>query len=75
MPLISCPDCGAQVSDTAPSCVKCGRPIAAAARAQRPPKAQRGCLELGPFTTCLALGFVLLVAAAYLWGQLARQTY
>lgn len=29
MALISCPDCGAQVSDTAPACVACGRPIAA----------------------------------------------
>lgn len=30
MPLISCPDCGAQVSDRAPSCIKCGAPIAQA---------------------------------------------
>jgi hypothetical protein len=27
MPLITCPDCGTQVSDQAPACVKCGRPI------------------------------------------------
>ena len=27
MGLLTCPDCGAQVSDAAPACVKCGRPI------------------------------------------------
>lgn len=26
MPLITCPDCGNQISDQAPSCVHCGRP-------------------------------------------------
>jgi hypothetical protein len=28
MALIQCPDCQAQVSDQAPACPKCGRPIA-----------------------------------------------
>jgi hypothetical protein len=28
VPLISCPDCGKQVSDRAPACIGCGRPIA-----------------------------------------------
>lgn len=27
MPLIPCPDCGTEVSDRAPACPKCGRPI------------------------------------------------
>lgn len=27
MPLIKCPDCGREVSDQAPACVQCGRPI------------------------------------------------
>lgn len=31
MALIKCPDCGTEVSDRAPSCPKCGAPIAAAA--------------------------------------------
>ena len=31
MPLIACPDCSAQVSDRAPSCLRCGAPIATAA--------------------------------------------
>jgi hypothetical protein len=30
MALISCPDCGSEVSDRAPSCPKCGRPISTA---------------------------------------------
>lgn len=29
MPLIPCPDCGTEVSDRAPACVRCGAPIAA----------------------------------------------
>lgn len=29
MALIRCPDCGTEVSEAAPACVKCGRPLAA----------------------------------------------
>lgn len=35
MPLIACPDCGAQVSDQAFQCIKCGRPLAASGNAAR----------------------------------------
>lgn len=28
MPLVPCPDCGREVSDAAPACVHCGRPLA-----------------------------------------------
>ena len=28
MPLITCPDCGREVSDRAPTCPQCGAPIA-----------------------------------------------
>jgi DNA-directed RNA polymerase subunit RPC12/RpoP len=28
MPLVTCPDCGTEVSDQAPACPKCGRPAA-----------------------------------------------
>jgi hypothetical protein len=31
MPLLTCPDCYGNVSDTAPACIHCGRPMAAAA--------------------------------------------
>jgi hypothetical protein len=27
MPLVKCPDCGNQISDSAPSCIHCGRPM------------------------------------------------
>ncbi len=31
MALVPCPDCGTEISDLAPACVKCGRPARAAA--------------------------------------------
>ena len=36
MPLINCPDCGHQVSDQAPACPQCGRPINTAIVQQAP---------------------------------------
>lgn len=36
MPLITCPDCGHSVSDAAPACIHCGRPL----RAQSQPQPQ-----------------------------------
>ena len=27
MPLIKCPDCGTEISDQAPTCLKCGKPL------------------------------------------------
>ena len=30
MPLVTCPDCGKEVSDSAPACVGCGRPMESA---------------------------------------------
>ena len=35
MALISCPDCGTQVSDRAPTCPKCGAPIAGSSEAAK----------------------------------------
>ena len=34
MALIECPDCGKQVSDAAPACIGCGRPLADFAKEQ-----------------------------------------
>ena len=31
MALIPCPDCGTSISDAAPQCIKCGRPMGTAA--------------------------------------------
>ena len=36
MGLVICDDCGQEVSDAAPACIHCGRPMAAAAEARRP---------------------------------------
>ena len=37
MPLITCPDCGTEVSDRAPACPRCGAPMAAVLPAAPPP--------------------------------------
>jgi uncharacterized membrane protein YvbJ len=38
MPLISCPDCGRQVSDIAPACPNCGRPFNSSVTVALPPE-------------------------------------
>lgn len=72
MALIKCPDCDADVSDAAPACPKCGRPIAGAAspdasRDELAPAQQRG-RKPATFTITLS-SFVLiaLVIAASVW--------
>ena len=47
MPLITCPDCGTEVSDQAPACVKCGRPLGAPQqRSQKPTSSLRAVVLL-----------------------------
>lgn len=67
MALVKCPDCGTEVSDRAPSCPKCGRPIAAgpAAPAAAPPKKK---------TSWLAWGCLTIVVLAVLGGIINRMT-
>lgn len=71
MALIACPDCGNQVSDAAPTCPRCGRPIAvtatppaaAPAPAAAPPKKKGtswGCMAL------LVVGGLFLFLASFL---------
>jgi DNA-directed RNA polymerase subunit RPC12/RpoP len=36
MPLIKCPDCGKEISDQAPTCIHCGRPMSATTQSQPP---------------------------------------
>lgn len=52
MALVRCPDCGSEVSDSAPACPRCGRPIAAA-RAAAPRE--------GPFLQTLNAGCVVVL--------------
>lgn len=64
MALVTCRDCGAQVSNQAPACPKCGRPMAAVKTAgDTTLRRNRGCADL------LILGPVLLaVAGAIIFG-------
>ena len=58
MPLITCPDCGTEVSDQAPACVKCGRPMG---ESQRPHQKSIGGLKLWLFLVALgAIAYFLL---------------
>jgi len=60
MPLISCPDCGREVSDAAPACPHCGRPFQvatpAAAAAPKPVAGIAVAGVLGVLTIVWALG-------------------
>ena len=42
MPLISCPDCGKQISDTAPSCIGCGKVMSQSAAVHSGVVARKG---------------------------------
>lgn len=70
MALVRCPDCGSEVSDAAPACVRCGRPAPFAQQAVVLPNAApnrfvpRSLLALG------AVG-VLTAAVAYTFGKAA----
>lgn len=41
MALIACPDCAREISDAAPVCIHCGRPLATTVTAPAPPVVQR----------------------------------
>ena len=65
MALITCPDCGKEVSDAADACIHCGRPMADANRQQRTVRTresiwwhERG----GNIALLIILGVVLLIA-------------
>lgn len=68
MGLVTCPDCGREVSDRAASCPQCGAPIAAATSGQEPQRVittedsaltrNRGCGDIAIYG---CLGFVILV--------------
>ncbi len=79
MPLLTCPDCGRQVSDVAPSCPGCGRPAAApnyAAFAQ--PQAVAPVPKPGRFPKWIAVvgvaAFVVPVAIGFILSRSAGTT-
>lgn len=61
MALIKCPDCGTDVSNAAPACPKCGRPIAAAKSAP-PQKKTSGC-------AVVVLAIIILAAIGAIFGH------
>jgi hypothetical protein len=70
MPLIKCPDCGREVSDTKLACPKCGRPILApssplvlAPQEPLPPRIPSGAQKRS--TTRLAIGALAVLIVAF----------
>lgn len=67
MALLSCPDCGHQVSDQAPSCPSCGRPLARTSTATHqatapvlPEKKSSGCLTVVLILLAIPVGIFLI---------------
>jgi len=66
MPLIPCPDCGREVSTSAPACIHCGRPLAepasaAVPRAAVPSAASATQKPMPGIVTALVLGVLSIV--------------
>lgn len=59
MALVTCADCAQQVSDTAPACPRCGRPVAPV-RVEQTAKKYKSMMAIG-FVGCL-VGFLLCFA-------------
>ncbi len=66
MALITCPDCGATISDQAPSCSKCARPLRAQQAGQSRPPAPKSGMGTG-----LIIAIVLAVLIVPMVGVLA----
>lgn len=59
MPLVNCPDCGHAVSEIAPACPSCGRPLLAT----NPPKKKSRFLA----ATLNVLGLTSIILGIFLW--------
>lgn len=85
MPLIQCPDCGKDISDSAPACINCGRPMSKPTYNSEPIfKDEKTELDLSMFQTSLApqstpkgcfiipwlIGTGAFIVALYLFSQL-----
>ena len=74
MALVTCPDCQAQISDAAPACPKCGRPMAAAAPVAAPVAVQN-VVTTRPETSVVTWGcliFVLMALVCAVGGALSK---
>jgi hypothetical protein len=65
MALIACADCSTEVSDQAPACLKCGRPIAGRTTTPDPPLQQEPETEAGIY---VLFGAAVLIGLTALWG-------
>ncbi|WP_291779172.1 hypothetical protein [Luteibacter sp.] len=68
MALINCPDCNSEVSDAAPACPKCGRPIAPPVpdtRSVRPSASPKKSSNVSAATVIVAFGFL----AWFIYGK------
>ena len=79
MALVTCPDCQAQISDAAPACPKCGRPMRMAptpAQAPGPaPVAVHNVVTTRPETSVVTWGcliFVLMALVCAVGGALSK---
>jgi 4-hydroxy-3-methylbut-2-en-1-yl diphosphate synthase IspG/GcpE len=73
MSLTACPDCGASVSNRSPSCVRCGRPMAAqtieaTAKVWKGLQLASGLLLVISFVGCLVTGPGLLTESTFVLG-------
>jgi hypothetical protein len=68
MALLTCVDCGREISDAAPACPGCGRPASTAARAA--PSARAASAAAGPVGIVLVIGGALLIG----WCALRKPT-
>jgi len=66
MALVNCPDCSTSVSDMAPACPKCGRPIGVAAK----DVAAAGVPLMTTQETSKRLKVHILISAVLFWGGL-----
>lgn len=74
MGLVQCPDCGQQVSDQAPACVSCGRPMADQGEVQHCRRCQQKGKEvpLAPHTTKKVPGGANFVAIVFMISGVIR---
>lgn len=63
MALTTCPDCSAEISDAAPTCPKCGRPMATPQGA-----AASTAVYTRPRTSNVTMGCALVFVAIALWA-------
>jgi hypothetical protein len=68
MSLVACPDCGKQISDTAPTCLACGRPMVGLSYLSQPPTGITLVTQPPPRNTTPMLAIVAFVGGLLVLG-------